>query len=401
MKILHTSDWHIGKRLYDKSIDETLEYFFMWLKQTIIEEQIDVLLVCGDVFNNPYPSQSSLKLYYRTLFELSTTNLQQIIITGGNHDSVSNLNAPKELLSILNIKVVGGVSDNIEDLIVEIKDKNKQTQLVVAAVPFLRERDIRLSEIGQTYADRVEMISKGIQNFYTEIAQKLEIYKQKNIPIVGMGHLYINDLHELEDEEKERIVGGLQQISYKQIPDIFDYFALGHIHKAMKVGKNENVRYCGSPVFMSFSEIKNKNQVVLVDFENNELEIRKIFVPIFRDLLHFKGSLKEISEEIKNYQNTKELIAWVDIEIIEVKKDLLLDNKIQNLKDNYKNVEIIQSRYTFTDIQEEIEKKFEQNTNLKDLKPIQIFDKMLDDSNEDDKDELRKTFLELVQNHLN
>ncbi|MEA3452585.1 MAG: exonuclease SbcCD subunit D C-terminal domain-containing protein [Bacteroidota bacterium] len=400
MKILHTSDWHIGRRLYDKSVDETIEYFFKWLKKTVIEQKIDVLLVAGDIFNNPYPSQSSLKLYYRTLFELSKTNLQQIIITGGNHDSVSNLNAPRELLSALNIVVIGGVSDKIEEMIIEVKNEQNNVELVVAAVPFLRERDIRTSGSGNSFQQRVEKISKGIEDFYNQISQQLSKYKKQNIPVIAMGHLFVNDVSDMSKEERELYIGGLQQISFKQIPNIFDYFALGHIHKPMRIGKRDNIRYCGSPIHLNFSEINYKSQVVVVNFNDNKIDIEQVFVPQFRDLLHLKGTFNEVYEQIINYSNKKELNAWADIEIIEQKQDLALDKKISALKEELQDIEIIRSRYIFTDIEKDIENRFEKNTNINDLKPIEVFEQVLQNANKEDREILKDTFVELVQNYL-
>ncbi len=400
MKILHTSDWHIGKKLYNKSIDETLEYFFSWLEKIIAEEEIDILLVAGDIFNTPYPSQTSLKLYYQTLFKLSKTNLRQIIIIGGNHDSVSNLNAPKEILYALDITVIGGVPEKTEDLIIEIKNEKQETELVVAAVPFLRERDIRISETGQTFKERLEKINKGIENFYNKVSENLYKFKEKNIPIIGMGHLFVSDVSDVDEEEKERVVGGLQQIKSSQIPEIFDYFALGHIHKALRVGRKDNFRYSGSPIQLSFSEINNKNQIIIADFKGKDIKIQQIFVPKFRNLLHLKGTFAQISQNIENYTSDKKLQTWTDIEIVEQKEIPNLDKMIQELKERTKNIEIIRSRYTFTDIQDEIEKKFEQKTNLKDLKPVEIFDKILENYTEKDKSILRDTFIELVHNHI-
>ena len=400
MKILHTSDWHIGRRLYDKSVDETLELFFAWLKNTIIEQKVDVLLVAGDIFNNPYPSQSSLKLYYKTLFELSKTNLQQIIITGGNHDSVSNLNAPKELLSALKIVVVGGVSNQIDKMIVEIKNDENNIELVVAAIPFLRERDIRTSGSGNTFQERVNKISLGIEDFYNQVAQHLKKYKEKNIPVIAMGHLFVNDVSDMSKEERELYIGGLQQISFQQIPNIFDYFALGHIHKPMRIGKRENVRYCGSPIHLNFAERKYKSQVIMVDFNDNKTEIEQLFVPQFRDLLQFKGTYNEVYEQITNYSSKNVLIAWADLEIIEQKQDLNLDKKISALKEELQYVEIISSKYTFTDIEKDIEKRFEKNTDINDLKPIEVFEQVLKNTAEEDRKILKDTFIELVKNHL-
>lgn len=398
MKILHTSDWHIGRKLYDKSFDETLPAFFSWLKNTIVDENIDVLIVAGDVFNNPFPSTSSLSLYYKTLYDFSQTNLKHIIITGGNHDSISTLNAPKELLNVLNISVIGGYAGSIDDFIIEIKE-NEDTKLVVCAVPFLRERDVRTSFSGNDYKERIKQISDGISKFYAEVAEKVNHFKQKNIPIVATGHLFVNDINEMPDDEKDLFVGGLQQVSFSQLPIFFDYFALGHIHKPYKIGGKENVRYSGSPVHLNFGEYKNKSQVVIVDFDKN-IDINVKYVPIFRELVRFQGSYLDVKQKIEDFETTSELKPWADIEIIEPKQNLLLEKNLSDLKENTEKLEILRYKYTFTDIETEIERKFEKNTDLRDLKPEQIFNSLLENVDEDQQDEIKSTFNELLNNML-
>ncbi len=401
MKILHTSDWHIGRKLYERSFDETHTYFFNWLTETINQNKVNVLVVAGDIFNNPFPSSSSLSIYYKALYNLSKTCLKHIIITGGNHDSISTLNAPKELLNVLNISVIGGYSGNLDEMIIEITDKKNKPQLVVCAVPFLKERDVRTSVSGSDFKDRISQISFGIQEFYAKIAEKVQIYSQKNIPIIATAHLFINDIKEMPDDEKKYFVGGLQQISFKNLPQIFDYFALGHIHKPYKIGGNENIRYCGAPVHLNFSERKNKSQVILIDFnDRNETKIEKIFIPIFRQLVRFDGTFSEVAEQISQFSATSELKPWAEINITEKTIDPLIDKKIAKLRDEAENIDIIKYQYKFTEVENELEKKFEQNVNLKDLKPEQIFDALLENVDENEKIEMQSTFNELVNDKL-
>src|SRR5687767_8338581 len=132
MKILHTSDWHIGKRLHKMELKEDHKLFFEWLHTTIVEHEIDLLLVAGDVFDTAYPSQESLEIYYDFLAAITRTTCK-IIVTGGNHDSPHTLNAPRELLKYLNIQVVGG-SDSLESQIIPVYNDDREIELVVAAV---------------------------------------------------------------------------------------------------------------------------------------------------------------------------------------------------------------------------------------------------------------------------
>jgi exonuclease SbcD len=400
MKILHTSDWHIGKKLYEKSIDSTLNFFFDWLIETIKTEKIDILLVAGDIFNNPYPSQTALSLYYKTLYELSKTQLKQVIIIGGNHDSASNLNAPKELLDVLNIKVIGGVPENTDDMIIQINENSDKPSIIVAAVPFLREKDIRIASRGLSYDEHKKSISLGIENFYKQIAQKIKTIAPVNVPIIAMGHLFVINSKNTENNDNDYYLGGLQQISLNQLPDNFDYWALGHIHKPLTVSKKQNVYYSGSPIHTSFDAVTNKNRVLIIETNNENLSVKSLEIPKFRNLVRFAGNFEYIAEQLLAYKNDKKLMAWADVQIIEPKKILDLDSKIEELKQKLTEIEIINFSYNFTEVEEKINKKFVNTVELKDLKPLDIFTKIIDNVEEQDQKLLLDTFKELMENYI-
>jgi exonuclease SbcD len=399
MKILHTSDWHIGRKIYDGSVDETLSFFFDWLITEINKQKIDVLIVAGDIFNNPFPSQSAYELYYRTLYRLSQTNLKQIILTGGNHDSAKTLEAPQELLKLLKINVIGSIPENPQDLIIEIQQNNK-VELAVFAVPFLRDRDIRKSAQGQTDTEIAENIRIGTINYYKKIAKLAENYKQKNIPVIATGHLFVNDISEMDEASKSVYIGSLQQLSSSNFPDIFDYYALGHIHIPYKVGNGDKARYSGSPIHLNFSKKMYQPQVILIDIDAEKKNIKPIKVPVFRQLISLEGTFDEIEEKLLNYQNDKPLKTWADIYIIENQQDLTLEKRIENLKRKLKNIEIIRFRYNFLDTSNQVEEQFAENTDLRDIQPIDIFEKLIVNLPKDDATVLMDTFNNLINNKL-
>src|SRR6478735_2806017 len=190
MKVLHTSDWHLGKRLLHHERTEEHQHFLDWLLQVIRLEKVDVLLVAGDVFDTGAPSNAALKQYYDFLRALHQTGCQHVIITGGNHDSIATLNAPKELLKFFNIHVIGGVPENVLDEIIPVKNAAGKVELVVCAVPFLRDKDIRLSIAGETAEEREQRIKDGICNHYKELVPLIENYKLAGIPVIATGHLF-------------------------------------------------------------------------------------------------------------------------------------------------------------------------------------------------------------------
>ena len=185
MKILHTADWHIGKILHKRSLQDEFILFSEWLLDTIKEESIELLLISGDVFDLANPSAKDRRLYYQLLRNLNELNIQ-IVITGGNHDSVGLLNAPKEILDVLNVHVIGGALDAIEDELIPIKNEAGEA-LIIAAVPFLRDKDLRNAETDELYKNRTEAIREGIKKHYQILANVCED-KYKGIPSIAMGH---------------------------------------------------------------------------------------------------------------------------------------------------------------------------------------------------------------------
>lgn len=270
MKILHTSDWHIGQYFY--GYDRTYEHncFFLWLKKTIKERQVDVMLVAGDVFDNPNPSADAQTLYYNFLKEVTSENPElQIVITAGNHDSAGRLEAPNPLLVAMNIHVRGNIPKDYkgeleyEDLFIPLK-KNGEILAWCIAVPYLRQGNYPNSE----------SYTKGVKELYDILHKEIQKVKGPDTPIIFMGHLQATGSEVSQNDRSERtIIGGLDCIP----PEIFDkndiaYTALGHLHKAQRVSNRENVRYAGSPLPMSFAEKNYKQGVNLIELKNGGLE---------------------------------------------------------------------------------------------------------------------------------
>lgn len=395
MKILHTSDWHIGRKLYNKEFEEEHQLFFDWLIEKINQEKIDILIVAGDIFDIAYPSNSSLKLYYKTLTRLQSTSCKHIFITGGNHDAVSTLNAPQKILEYLNITVIGGATEKPEDLIFEIKNPEENIELVVCAIPFLRDKDIRKSVAGEIYEDRRKAISDGIAGFYQTISELTLKYSQKNIPVIATGHLFVNDAN-MSSDEKDLYIGGLQQLSFKKFPQNFDYIALGHIHRPQKIGNLENIRYSGSPISLSFSEINQQKSVVMVETANNKIDIKTVDVPKFRNIIRFKGQFNEIITKIKNYSDENQLKTWAEIVVEEENYNPELIRKFEDFISDIKNIEVLNPKIIFKDNIYSSENMTDNTKSLNEMTEIEIFDNLLENLQVDNKNELKNTFTELL-----
>lgn len=316
MKILHTSDWHIGRTLYGRKRYEEFEAFLTWLAETIQQEQVDVLLVAGDVFDTSAPSNRAQELYYRFLCRIAASTCRHVVVTAGNHDSPSFLNAPRELLRALDVHVLGNVMENPEDEVLLLYKQDGSPELIVCAVPYLRDRDIRTAEAGESIEDKEQKISEGIRSHYADIVALAEQRRNElgiDIPIIAMGHLFAAGGQTVDgDGVRELYVGSLAHVSAGIFPACLDYVALGHLHVPQKVNAADMMRYSGSPLAMGFGEARQNKSVCLVDFENKNAEVRVVDVPVFQRLERIKGGWKEISARILELSATKSQ-AWLEV----------------------------------------------------------------------------------------
>ena len=283
MKILHTSDWHIGRALYGRKRYEEFEAFLNWMAVFIEDENIDVLLVAGDVFDNSTPSNYAQELYYRFLCRAAAASHRHVVVTAGNHDSPSFLNAPKELLKFLNIHVVGCASDSPADELIVLAGPDDEPRLIVCAIPYLRDRDIRTAEAGESNEDKERKIIEGIRDHYRKVYEAAEEKRstlKKPVPIVAMGHLFTAGGQTVDgDGVRELYIGSLAQVGRDVFPEGIDYLALGHLHIPQRVGGSDFIRYSGSPLPIGFGEAGQEKSVALVYFSGNARKVMNIPVP--------------------------------------------------------------------------------------------------------------------------
>jgi exonuclease SbcD len=316
MKILHTSDWHIGRALYGRKRYEEFERFLDWLIGCIEAEGVEALLVAGDVFDNGTPSNRALELYYRFLCRVAGAGCRHVVVTAGNHDSPSLLNAPRELLRFLNVHVVGSMAEAAEDELVLLNDADGKPELIVCAVPYLRDRDIRRAEAGETFEDKGRKLVEGIRDHYLQVgeaavAKRIEL--GGNLPIVAMGHLFASGGQTVEgDGVRELYVGTLGQVRADIFPDSLDYLALGHLHLAQRVSGSDVRRYSGAPIPMSFGEAGQRKIVVAVNVDVDGVTVNEIAVPCFQSMATVRGDWKQISERIAELKSDASPV-WLEV----------------------------------------------------------------------------------------
>ena len=316
MKILHTSDWHLGRSLYGRKRYDEFSAFLDWLVETINQEQVDTLLVAGDIFDTSAPSHRAQALYYQFLCLVAASSCRHVIVIAGNHDSPSFLNAPKELLRALDVHVVGLASENPEDEVLLLQNSEGSTELIICAVPYLRDRDIRVSEAGESIDDKERKLIEGLRAHYAkvcELAEKKRKALGSEIPIVAMGHLFTAGGQTTEgDGVRELYVGSLAHVTPAIFPSFIDYLALGHLHVPQKVGGSEVKRYSGSPLPMGFGEAKQEKSVCLVEFIGRKATVTLVKVPLFQELERIKGCWDKISAQIQ-ILSARQNRAWLEV----------------------------------------------------------------------------------------
>ncbi len=318
MKILHTSDWHIGRMLYGRKRYEEFAAFLDWMVDTTIQEQVDVLLIAGDIFDTSTPSNRAQALYYHFLQRVAASCCRHVVVIGGNHDSPTFLNAPQALLRALDVHVMGAMTERCEDEVLVLSNALGVAELIVCAVPYLRDRDIRLVEVGESIEDKERKLIDGIRNHYAEVVALAEQRREAlgvSLPIVAMGHLFTAGGQTAEGEGlRELYVGSLAHVTAGIFPAAIDYLALGHLHVPQKVGGSELMRYSGSPLPMGFGEAKQAKSVCMVEFADasHEAKVRLVGVPIFQKLERLQGSWDEIAARILEL-SAVESGTWLEV----------------------------------------------------------------------------------------
>jgi len=316
LKLLHTSDWHLGRALHGRKRHAEHQAFLEWLAALIETEDIDVLLVAGDVFDNSTPGNVAQELYYRFLCRVAASSRRHVVITAGNHDSPSFLNAPGDLLKFLNIHVVGCACPSPEEELVTIAGADGEPRLIVCAVPYLRDRDIRTAEAGESVEDKERKIIEGIRDHYRKVydaARSKNSRLKSPVPIVVMGHLYAAGGKTVDgDGVRELYIGTLLHVGTDVFPPDIDYVALGHLHIPQTVSGLGRIRYSGSPLPIGFGEGTQEKSVMLVEFPGSASRATEISVPRFRELMTLRGDWQTIVQNLEDLKS-RGSNAWLEV----------------------------------------------------------------------------------------
>jgi exonuclease SbcD len=286
MRLLHTSDWHLGQTLHNFDRSHEHQCFLDWLLDTIVAEQADALLISGDVFDTANPSAGAQKQLYRFLQQARARAPRlDIVVIAGNHDSPGRLEAPGPLLEAHGTVVIGHVMRNadggidIERMLVPLHDKHGAVAAWCVAIPFLRPGDLPRVVAADGEAP-LDPYSHGIATLYQQAYALAQARRLPGQAILAMGHCHMVDGQASLDSERRIVIGGTEALPATMFDASIAYVALGHLHLAQRVGQKEHIRYCGSPLPLSFAEVGYQHQVLRIDLADGAArEVTPLMVP--------------------------------------------------------------------------------------------------------------------------
>jgi len=367
MRIIHTSDWHLGQYFYGKSRANEHQQFLAWLLTQVSSHNIDAIIVAGDIFDTSTPPSYAREMYFDFIAKLHLTKCQ-LIILAGNHDSVAMLAESQAVLANLSTRVITQVipvsitendlemnaeneetsesviakaTSTLDQQVFPLTNVDGQASAIMCAIPFVRPRDVVKSRAGQSAKDKQQSLQQAIADHYQalyqyalklskRLAKDLELAEGEQLPIIATGHLTalgVSLTDSKSDSVRDIYIGSLEAFPASAFPPA-DYIALGHIHRAQKIAKSEHIRYCGSPIPLSFDETKQEKRVLMAEFTLGKLsQVEDIIVPCFQALYMVKTSIDELEEDLKktllafeSYLEEQQIAlnsskAWLDIEI--------------------------------------------------------------------------------------
>jgi exonuclease SbcD len=285
MRLLHTSDWHLGHTLRELPRDQEHRRFLDWLLDVLGTERIDALLVAGDIFHTANPSAAAQALWYGFLAEARRRHKSlDIVVIGGNHDSAARLDAPDRLLDAMRIHVVGGVprdahgAIDVERVLVPLTDAEGYVRAWVAAIPYLRRADLPVVPEGEAGDPLVE----AVRQLHAQVFEAARRKRWAGQALLAMGHCYMGG-SALSAASERKVLGNAHALPDDIFPENVAYAALGHLHLAQTVGGRDNVRYSGSPLPLSMGEATYAHQCVRVELDGDRF-VRAVPLPVPRSV---------------------------------------------------------------------------------------------------------------------
>ena len=299
MRILHTSDWHLGQHFMGRSRQAEHQALIDWLLQQVQQQAVDAVLLAGDIFDTGAPPSYARELYNQLVVRLHDAHCR-LILLGGNHDSVATLEESRTLLAYLGCTVIPAVQEDLSRQLITLHDAAGNPAALLCAVPFIRARDVLQSRAGQSAEEKQLGLQQAIAAHYQALYQLARAHCEAlglQLPILASGHLTTVGASSSESV-RDIYVGALDAFPTNAFPP-FDYIALGHIHRPQLVGGHAHIRYSGSPLPLSFDELGQDKQMLLIETgARAELNITALPVPCFQPLASLRGTLAQLQQAI-------------------------------------------------------------------------------------------------------
>jgi len=402
-RILHTADWHLGKLLNDQSRDEEHARFLTWLLATVREHAVDTIILAGDVFDTANPPQSALGRYYDFVSSLFRQGNCALAVIAGNHDSAAQLEAPKQALHALNVHVVGFLAEKPEARLLALPNA-KDPKVLLAMMPFLRDRDLRIGKAGESADDIRAQIVAGIRDRYAEAAEAGKAAGKtagNPCPVIATGHLTVLGA-KTSESERDIHIGGLGAITADSFPLSFGYVALGHLHRPQSTDPAGRVRYAGSPIALSFSEAEDAKEVRILDVAAKGITQSGLPIPQFRRLIQIRTTNAELESAIKAIDpEAGEFRTWVEVVVEDATLEDDLNERVQKLarQQGVEVLKVLRGRSTVAPGMSAGEATDDEAIDTLLDQPVKVFEHLLEQHKELDADsqaKLKATFAVLM-----
>ena len=384
MRILHTSDWHLGQYFLGHSRQIEHQKLIEWLVEQTRVHGVDSVLIAGDIFDTGAPPSYARELYYSLILALRDAGVG-LTLLAGNHDSVAVLEESRNLLTALNTVVIPSVQDDPNEQVRVLNTRDGHPGAIVCAIPFIRPRDVLQSIAGQSARDKQQSLQDAIHAHYQALfalAEQKRVELGTHLPIIATGHLTTVGASASESV-REIYVGALEAFPTAAFPAA-DYIALGHIHRPQKVGGFDHIRYSGSPIALSFDEARQQKEMLLVDVSADGLQsVTVLDVPCFQTLLSVKGSLKELEAAVEAVSAQAREGETIWLEIVVSADDYLSDlqTRIQKMTGNLP-VEVLRVRRERSSTSSTLQSQARETLN--ELTPDDVFARRLQSETIDD-----------------
>jgi DNA repair protein SbcD/Mre11 len=393
MRILHTSDWHLGQHFIGKSRASEHQAFLTWLVDQVSLLNIDAIIVAGDIFDTATPPSYARELYNQFIVQLQPTGCQ-LILLAGNHDSVAVLSESKDLLACLKVQVLPSIMADVGEQLCVLYNRQQEPAALVAAIPFIRARDVLQSQAGQSERDKQLSLQQAIAAHYQQLFSYAKQYNkdhQLELPIVMTGHLTTLGVSRTESV-RDIYIGTLEAFAANQFPAA-DYIALGHIHQAQQVKAATDIRYSGSPIALSFDEAKQQKQLWLIEFSGQQKNVSSIAIPCFQPLLSIKSDLVSLEQKLASAvaELAEHERLWLEIVVTETDAYLTdLQQRVEQLCTDLP-VELLRLRRQRSALSGLLNQHSQQS--LAELTPAEVWQARLDQEQLTDKQQQQLTIL--------